>query len=169
MTSSLNNSSPITSDYTPLVSRHTTLYFCRWPKHLIHKAMMRSIWSRPNPWSVIIQSLKFSEPFAVIVQLARLLVCIQRRKQKYNIMYKLEVTLPFFPRLIDRCRKIRKALSYKPVGQFGLTLIGLYILYDVVLCRFVGAYLCFDTVSICYSWHHADLPFYLVFPLLFSL
>ena len=39
-----------------------------------------------------------------------------------------EVTKSFFPRLIDRCRGQRKALSYKPVGQFGLTLIGWFLL-----------------------------------------
>ena len=37
-----------------------------------------------------------------------------------------EVTKSFFPRLIDRCRGQWKALSYKPVGQFGLTLIGAF-------------------------------------------
>ena len=34
----------------------------------------------------------------------------------------------FFPRLIDRCRQQRKALSYKPVGQCGFTLIGFVLL-----------------------------------------
>lgn len=36
----------------------------------------------------------------------------------------IELMKSFFPRLIDRCRQQRKALSYKPVGQSGLTLIG---------------------------------------------
>ena len=55
------------------------------------------------------QSLKFSEPYIKTFQTH-------------------EVTKLFFPRLIDRCRGQRKALSYKPVGQFGLTLIGAYII-----------------------------------------
>ena len=53
---------------------------------------------------------------------------------------RVDVMKSFFPRLIDRCRGQRKALSYKPVGQFGLTLIGIVL-----------SMACFHSVVHC--WH----------------
>ena len=76
-----------------------------------------SILIKTPPWlNVTFQSLKFSEPCLVF-----LFVTASETRQ-------FEVIKSFFPRLIDRCRGQRKALSYKPVGQFGLTLIGAWFL-----------------------------------------
>ena len=55
---------------------------------------------------------------------------------------------PFFPRLIDRCRGRGKALSYKPVGQSGLTLIGCWC------CCFLFGCCFFSFVCITYSRLH---------------
>jgi len=43
----------------------------------------------------------------------------------------IEVMKSFFPRLRDICRRQRKALFYKPVEQFGLTLIGVSICVEI--------------------------------------
>ena len=71
-----------------------------------------------------IQSLKFSEPALfclVLYRVVYIMMCICKTF--------FEVTKLFFPRLRDICRQQRKALSYKPVGKYGQTLIGFMLLH----------------------------------------
>ena len=65
------------------------------------------------------------------------LFVILRRGTQYNIH---DVMKSFFPRLIDRCRAKERPCPYKPVGQFGLTLIGcLLCCLDVLLAGIFSA------------------------------
>jgi hypothetical protein len=87
---------------------------------LVWKRMAVTIaifWSRPMSWSDI--------QYSVFKVLRAKNICCMKQYPKKDldstlcIVWHFEVTKSFFPRLIDRCRQIRKALSYKPVDNLG--------------------------------------------------
>ena len=71
----------------------------------------------------------------------------------WNNTKEIEVTKSFFPRLIDRCSGLWKALSYKPVGQFGLTLIGFDNMHVIwLMCADDGGcIICTVCIIICHD------------------